>query len=209
MHAVPKSTFKAISIQQRHEKLEVLFLPAVRGCGQKQEMPGYGRKQLTQTVTLGITDLPAKVVSTHLMGLVADNQVPVGGFELPLDIFVSAELIETANRQGSLSKPVTGTSRLEIVVRHDLEGKMESPVEFILPLLNEVAGTDDQTTLKISPSNQFFDEKAGHDRLAGTRVISKKKSERLTGYHLPVYGSNLVRKGSTRDVWTANSGSKR
>jgi hypothetical protein len=44
-------------------------------------------------------------------------------------------------------EPVTGARRFELVVGENLEGQMEAPVEFVLPLLGQAAGADDQAAL--------------------------------------------------------------
>ena len=81
----------------------------------------------------------------------------------------------------------------ELVVRQDLEGKLEPLVEFVLPLLGQAAGADDQAALQVAADQQFLDEQAGHDRLAGAGIVGEQEAQRLARQHLLVDGRDLVR----------------
>jgi len=48
---------------------------------------------------------------------------------------------------------------------------VESSAQLVLPLLGEAAGADDEAALEIAASDQFLDEEAGHDRLAGAGIV--------------------------------------
>jgi hypothetical protein len=67
-------------------------------------------------------------------------------------------------------------SRLEFVVGEDFEWQVESLVQLVLPLLDQTPGCDDQASLEIAPDQQLLDEKAGHDRLAGTRIVGEQEA---------------------------------
>ena len=41
--------------------------------------------------------------------------------------------------------------------------------------------------------HQLLDVEAGHDRLAGARVVGEQEAQRLAGQHLAVHGLDLVR----------------
>ena len=43
--------------------------------------------------------------------------------------------IDKANRQGIFWKPVAASGRFQGIIGHDVEGQMESLIQFILPLL--------------------------------------------------------------------------
>ena len=107
-------------------------------------------KQLAEPVTLRGFDLAAEEGGRHLVGFVADNQIPVGLLELLLEVFVPAELVEATDDKVVLLEPVAGSGRFQLVVRHDLERQMEPAIQFILPLLGEVAGANDHATLEIA-----------------------------------------------------------
>jgi hypothetical protein len=70
---------------------------------------------------------------------------------------------------------------------------MEASVEFVLPLLSEVAGTDDEAAFEIASRNQFLDEETCHDGLTRAWVVGKKEAQRLPRQHGLVHGSDLVR----------------
>jgi hypothetical protein len=126
--------------------------------------------------------------------LVADNQIPpaVRGLQLLLHIFVAREFVKTGNDKIVFEKPIAGSSRFKLVIGQNLEGKLETAVKLILPLLGKAAWADDKTPLQVTTGYQFLDEQAGHDGLAGTRIIGKKKPKRLPRKHGLVNGSYLV-----------------
>jgi hypothetical protein len=64
-----------------------------------------------------------------------------------------------------------------------------------LPLLSQAARTNHETALKISTSDELFDEEPGHDGLPGSGVIGEQKAERLPREHLFVNSRYLMRKG--------------
>ena len=165
----------------------------MRRGGQQQEVPGQGREQLAEPVAFRVLDLVAEIGRAQFVGFVADDQVPVGLLEFGLGIFVPAQLVEAADGQGDFVEPVAGSGRFQGVVGHDLERQVELAVEFVLPLLDQVAGADDEAALKIAAGDQLLDEKAGHDRLAGPGIVRQQEPERLPGKHLAVNGGDLVR----------------
>ena len=193
VNAVAELALEAVAVEQGHEELEVRLLAVVRRGGQQQEVPGQRREQLAEPVALGVLDLVAEIGRAQLVGFVADDQVPVGLLELGLGIFVPAQLVEPADGQGDFVEPVSGSGRLQGVIGHDLERQVELAVEFVLPLLDEVAGADDQAALKVAAGDQLADEQAGHDRLAGPRIVRQQEPKRLAGKHLAVDGGDLVR----------------
>ena len=99
--AVAELALEAVAVEQGHEELEVGLLAVVRRRGQQQEVPGQRREELPEPVALRVLDLAAEVGGAELVGLVADDQVPVGLLELGLDVLVAAELVEAADGQRS------------------------------------------------------------------------------------------------------------
>ena len=195
MHAVAEASLEAISIQQRHEELEVRLFAVVRRGRHQEEVPGQGREQLPELVALGVFDLAAEHGGGHLVGLVADHQVPaaVGGLELLLHVLVARELVESGDDEVGLQEPVAGARGLQLVVGEDLEGQVEAPVQLVLPLLGQAAGADDQAALQVAAGDQLLDEQARHDGLAGTGVVGQQEAQRLARQHGLVDGGDLVR----------------
>ena len=94
----------------------------------------------------------------------------------------------------------------ELVVRENLERKLEFLVQLVLPLLAEGARADDQAAAQVASSHQLLDEEPGHDRLAGARIVGEEEAERLALQHLLVDGDDLVRERiDEAGVWTAPS----
>ena len=99
-------------------------------------------------------------------------------------VFVAAELVEAADDQVVLLEPVARAGRFELVVRQDLERQVEAAVQFVLPLLGEIAGADDQAALQVAADSSSLMSSPRHDRLAGAGIIGQQEAERLAGQHL-------------------------
>ena len=195
MNAVAELALEAVAVEQRHEQLEVLFLAVVRRRRHQQKVACQRREQLRQPVALRVFDLAAEEGGGELVRLVADDQVPaaIGRLELLLHILVARELVEASDDEIGFQEPVAGARGLEFVVGQDLERQVEAPIEFVLPLLGEAAGANDQAALKVAAGDQLLDEEARHDRLAGARIVRQQKAQRLARQHALVDGRDLVR----------------
>ena len=160
--AVAKAALETVAVEQRHEELEILFLAVMGGCGHQEEVPRQAREKLPEVIALGVFDLAAEERGRELVRLVADDQVPAAfrDLELVLYVFVARELVETGDDEVVFEEPVAGTRRFELVVRQDFEGKLETAVKFVLPLLGQAAGADDETALQVAARDQFLDEQA-------------------------------------------------
>ena len=129
------------------------------------------------------------------MGFVAHDQVPaaIRRLQLVLDVFVAGELVQARDDQVGLQEPVAGAGGFELVVGQNLERKLESPIQLVLPLLGETAGADHEAALKVAAGDQLLDEQPRHDGLAGARVVRKQEAKRLPRQHGFVYRGDLVR----------------
>ena len=129
------------------------------------------------------------------MGFVADDKVPaaIRGLKLLLDVFIAGQLVQPRDDQIVFQKPVAGSGCFQLVIGQDVERKMEPAIQLILPLFGEAAGADDQTAMKIAARDQLLHEKAGHDGLAGTRVIGEQEAQRLARQHRLVDRRDLMR----------------
>src|ERR1022692_213652 len=150
MDTVSVSPFKAVGVQQRQEKLEILFLAIVRSRRHQQKMPRELAKKLAESISLCVLDLVAEVRCGHLVGLVTNDEVPIGVRQLCLNVFIAAQLIEAADGHRILSEPVSSTRRFKFVVCQNLEGKLKPLIEFVLPLLGEIAGAHDKTAVQVA-----------------------------------------------------------
>jgi predicted permease len=66
--------------------------------------------------------------------------------------------------------------RFKLGVCQNLEGKLKPLVEFVLPLLGEIARTHDQTAVQVAADQQFRDEQTGHDRFPSAGIIREQES---------------------------------
>ena len=81
----------------------------------------------------------------------------------------------------------------ELVVRENVELEVEAAIQLVLPLLGQTARADDEASLQIAARDHLLHQEAGHDGLAGARVVRQQKSQRLARQHLLVDRCDLVR----------------
>ena len=110
------------------------------------------------------------------MGFVYHDQVPISLFEFRLDVFVAAQFVEAADGQRSLQEPVARPGGFEFVIGQNVKGQMELEMKFVLPLFGKHSGAHDKTAVQVATGQEFLNEKAGHDCLASTWVVGKKKA---------------------------------
>ena len=157
---VAEAAFKAVAIQQGHEELEIFLFAVVRRGRHQQEMPCQGRKYLAEFIPFRVLDLAAEDGRSDFVRFIADDQIPaaVWHLEFLLYIFIAGEFIQPGNHQIILKEPVTGSGSFEFIIRENLKGQMEAPVEFILLLFGQAARADDQAALQVATGDQFLDQ---------------------------------------------------
>ena len=195
VHAIPVAALETVSIQQCHEQLKVCLFAVVRSGRHQQEMACQGREQLPQSITLGVLGFAAKNRGRHLVGFVANHQVPaaIRSLQLLLYLFIAREFVQPGDDQVGLHEPVAGTRRFQLVIGQNLERQVKAPVQLVLPLLGQAAGAHDQAALQVTAGDQLLDQQPGHDGLAGTGVVRQQKTQRLAWQHGLVDGRDLVR----------------
>ena len=139
------------------EELEVLLLAVVRRGRHQQQVPGEPRQELAQAVALGVLDLAAEEGGRHLVGLVEDDQIPVGLLQLRLHVLVAAELVEPDDDSGFSSNRLPVPGRFERVVGQDLEGELERRCSSSCHCSTRLPGADDQQRLQSPADDQFLD----------------------------------------------------
>ena len=123
---------------------------------------------------------------------------------------MAGELVQPRDGEIGFEEPVAGARRLELVVGQDVEGETEAAVELVLPLLDQASRADHQAALEVAASDQLLDEQTGHDRLAGAGIVGEQEAQRLPRQHGLVHTAVIwCGSGSTREVCTARTGSKR
>ena len=137
MCAFAKFAVEAVTIQQREPDLEVFFLAVMWCSGHQQEVTGDGAEEFTQQEAFGLVDLAAEVVGGELVGLVNDDQVPLGVFELLLVLFVARQLIQSADELVLFIEVVAGGALLLLLAAKDLELNTELFQQLVLPLLGK------------------------------------------------------------------------
>ena len=113
------------------------------------------------------------------MRLVDDHQVPVGLLELVLEVVGAGKLVHPRDEQvvpGEDMLP-SGLGVGELA-GEQLERQAELLPQFVLPLLDQPAGRDDQAALQVAAEHQLLDVEAGHDRLARAGVVGEQEAQR-------------------------------
>ena len=119
------------------------------------------------------------------MGLVADDQVPVGLLELGLDVLVAAELVEAADGQRVLGEPVAGPGRfqsLSLVMISN--GRWNRRSSSSCHCSTRLPGQTIRQRCRSPRAISSLMKQPGHDRLAGARVVGQQEAQRLAGQHL-------------------------
>ena len=193
MRAVAEFAVEAVRVQQRQEELEVFFLAGVWRGGHQQEVAGDGTQQFSKLETLGLVDLVAEVAGREFVGLVHDDQVPARQAQLFKQVFGTGELVNAGDQQVKVIKRVAAAGLFDLLAREQFKTQPKFFPHFVLPLLDQRAGGDDEHALGIGTHEQLADEQAGHDGFARAGVVSQHVAQRLTRQHGFVDGSNLVR----------------
>ena len=60
MDTVTITAFETITVEQRHEELEIFLLAVMRGCGHQEEVPRQTREELPKMVPLRVLDFAAE-----------------------------------------------------------------------------------------------------------------------------------------------------
>jgi hypothetical protein len=82
--------------------------------------------------------------------------------------------VETHDEPAALDERVPRDGRFDLLARDDVEGQVELILQLILPLLDKVARCDDEAVLQIAADDQFLDQKARHDGLAGAWIVGEQ-----------------------------------
>ena len=123
VNAVAEAPLEAVPVEQGQEELEVLLLAVVGSRRHQKEIAGQARQELRQPVPFGVLDLAPEEGRRQLVSLIAHDQVPirVGGPQFLLHLFVTRELVQTADDEIRLQEPVVGPGGFEPVIGQDIE----------------------------------------------------------------------------------------
>jgi len=190
--SISKAALEPVRIEEGHEELKVLLLPAVRSGREEQEVAGESTKEFAELVSLGLLDLTTEEVGGHLVRLVDDNEIPVEPLvaQPGLHVLIPAQLVQAANDRWVAEEGVRDF--LQALAGNGLEVQLEPIPHLVLPLFNQVAGADNETAVDVSSHPKLLDQQASHDGLASPGVVRQEKPKGLPGKHLPVYACDLV-----------------
>ena len=144
-------------------------------------MPRDPAEHLTEQEPLGLLQLAPEVVGSHAVGLIDDDQVPLGLFELRLQLLVAGQLIHPGDQEGVGVEDVEVDVGIDELVGQQVEPQPKFEEQFVLPLLDQAAGRHDQTLADIVAQQQFLDVEPGHNRLAGAGIVGQQEPQRSSG----------------------------
>ncbi len=127
------------------------------------------------------------------MGFIDHHQVPARQAQLLLEVFGAGQLIDAGDQQVMVVEGVSAARLFDLLSRKQRKRQAELLEHFVLPLLDQAAGGDDQHALGIRAHQQLADEEACHDGLASTGVVGQHVAQRLARQHRLVDRRDLVR----------------
>jgi hypothetical protein len=192
VHAVAELAVEAVGIEQREEKLEILFLAVVRRCRHQQQVADMRAELLGKAEPPRFLQLRAEVVGGELVGLVKDGEVPARRAEFVLELFVAGELVEPNDQPREVLERIA--ARRGLIEQRGIDVKLQPEllVKLIVPLLDQAARRDDHDAVRIRAHDELADVKAGHDGLACAGIIRQHEAQRLAREKGLINGSDLM-----------------
>jgi len=127
--------------------------------------------------------------------LVDDHEIPVGALETGPHLVALGEVDRGDGAVGAPPRLVAEVP-LDAVGAQDVEFLVELVGELLAPLERERRGADDQHPVGHAAQAELLVEQAGHDGLAGARVVGEHESQPRLRQHVPVDGDDLVREAA-------------
>ncbi|KGJ64302.1 hypothetical protein BJA5080_06102 [Bradyrhizobium diazoefficiens SEMIA 5080] len=128
------------------------------------------------------------------MSFIADNEVPIRRCsQLGLQLVRPCGHIEPHDQPTLFHERIAGDRGFDLVSGQQIEAEVEFFGHFFLPLFDKASRRDDQAPIEIPADHQLLNEEAGHDRLAGTRIVGEQKPKRLARQHLAINSRDLMR----------------
>ena len=153
------------------------------------------RQRLGQLVAVGLADAEVRLaVGRQLVALVEDNQI-VGddlGLLEPGEHPAAAQRVHAHDDQVAV-RANERIARLGLAAFDHAERQAEQDVHFPFPVSDQAGGRDDEDAPDQPPGQHLPVVQAGHNRLAGARIVEQPVAEPRLGQHVVVDGDPLVR----------------
>ena len=114
-------------------------------------------------------------ICAHFVGFIHDDEVPVASQQRFLGILNARNPRNGSDDLVFLLPRVHPVVGAKHIATDDLKALAEFVFEFPLPLEGEIGGRHDKRSLDQTPNFQLFDEKARHDRFAGTWIVGQQE----------------------------------
>ena len=179
-----------VAVEQFKEQAEVVSVALVRRGGHQEVMVRHGRQRLAELVGEGLL---VATGGAHFVGLVHDDEIPMAAEEAFLGVFDARDPGDGGDDLVFVLPGIGAVVGAEDVAADDLEVLAELVLHFALPLEGEAGRRDDEGAFDQAANLQLLDEQAGHDGLAGARVVRQQEADAGQAEEVVVNGFELVR----------------
>lgn len=132
--------------------------------------------------------------SVSARGKVDHDQVPVAGVQQGQQVVAAGKLVHAGDEDRVAGEGVAVDEVGDHFPGQQFGGYAELGGQFVLPLLDQAAGSDDEHPVQIAAEHELLGVQTGHDRLASTGIIGEKESERGAWQQLSIHRLDLVGK---------------
>ena len=163
-------------LQEVQEEAKILGIAPVGRGREKQEVlrdPGEG---FSQFVAARSFRLVAVSEGAHLVRLVHDDQVEMGGGQGGQDVIPLGK-IERGDDLGLPAPDVLAVEGVQQAAFDHQEVLLEAFDQLPAPLVLEVAWGDDENPPDEVAELHLLDDQAGHDRFSGSRIVGDEKAD--------------------------------
>ena len=151
MHTFAEFAVEAVAVKQRQPDLEVGFFAVVRGSGHQQEMATDTTEQLTQLEAFAFVDFVATIVGGEFVRFVNDDEIPGGVFQFGLIVGIARQLIQAADQAVTVGEVIARGGLFLFFAAEQGKFHVKFFQHFILPLLTQRTGGNNQDTLRVCP----------------------------------------------------------
>ncbi len=198
---------EGVRVEQAPEVMPGRVLAHVRRGGQQQQVArapaqageaalgaGATGQRLGEPVAAGLAGAPPLPGGGQLVRLVEDRQIVGGdaGAPQPVERRAAGQRVERDDDQVAV-RPAERVAGAGVGAGDDAEAEPEQRPQLPLPVADQTGGRRDDHPFDPSAQEHLAHGEAGHDGLAGARVVGEQEAERVLPEHPLVDRDALVR----------------